>query len=173
MEVADRKMLWGPGLTNLQRWIVTFGSGVLSALVLYALIRWTSGNAPSTPWVRDTALTIHLMTVIPALPLGTYLLLAPKGTSLHKSLGKVWLVLMLVTATSTLWIRNINNGGFSWIHLFVLFTYLSAPKVIRSARRGNIIKHRSEVAGLFIGALLIAGTASFLPGRTMWVWAFG
>lgn len=164
---------WGQGLSDWQRWFVTFGSGALSALVAYAMIRWASGVAPATPWVKETALAIHLSTVIPALPLGAYLLLAPKGTPVHKALGKLWLLLMLVTATATIWIRNINDGGFSWIHLFVVVTYITAPKVILAARRGDMAKHRGEAASLFIYSLLIAGAASFLPHRTMWIWAFG
>ena len=161
------------GLKKRDQWIVTVGSSALMLLVLYAFLRWASGIAPATPWVGDLALTIHLVTVIPAVPLGAYLLLFPKGTPTHRSLGKVWIALMFITATSTLWLRNINDGDFSWIHLFVPFTFYSGTRAVLYARRGEIQQHRSEIIGMFVGALIIAGFATFVPGRTMWVWAFG
>lgn len=45
---------------------------------------------------------LHLATVIPAFVLGSYLMLNRKGTSFHKSLGKLYLLLMLITAIVSL-----------------------------------------------------------------------
>ncbi|MBA3678279.1 MAG: DUF2306 domain-containing protein [Sphingosinicella sp.] len=129
--------------------------------------------APPTPWVRDFALLLHLSTVIPAIPLGLYIFLNRKGGARHKLLGKIWLALMGITAIATLFVRNIENGGFSWIHLFSVLTLIAIPKAILTARRGQIARHKSHLVTLFVGALLISGAFSFLPGRTMWTWAFG
>jgi uncharacterized membrane protein len=44
----------------------------------------------------------HLATIVPAFLIGTYLLIRRKGTPNHKLLGKIYMALMLVTATITL-----------------------------------------------------------------------
>ncbi|MBA3670192.1 MAG: DUF2306 domain-containing protein [Sphingomonas sp.] len=148
-------------------------AGGLFALSLYVFMRWFLGYSPPTPWVRDAALAMHLVTVIPALPLGAYVLLSKKGGSRHKLLGKIWLGLMLTTAIATLFIRNINHGQFSWIHLFTLLTFIAIPQAIISARQGKIEQHKKHLRNFFLGSLVIAGAFTFIPGRTMWQWAFG
>ncbi len=152
---------------------IAAAAGAIFALSLYGLLRWLLGLAPATPWVRDIALTIHLVTVIPAMPLGAYLFLTKKGGQRHKMLGKLWLALMFVTAISTVFIRNINHGNFSWIHILTLLPLIAVPQVILSARRRHLDAHRKHVRNLFLGSLIVAGAFTFLPGRTMWQWAFG
>ena len=146
---------------------------LLLALCTYAVLRWMLGFAPATPWVRDVALATHLITVIPAIPLGAYVILSRKGGARHKTLGKIWLTLMFVTAISTIFIRNLNHGQFSWIHLFTLLTFVAVPQAVISARQGKIEAHKKHLRNFFIGALVIAGLTAFAPGRTMWQWAFG
>ena len=90
----------------------------LTLAVLYALFRGLTGMAPSHPNTRDLAVVIHVMTVLPAIPLGGYLLLAPKGGKRHKQLGKLWVGLMVTTALSAFFIRT--GGGFSFIHILSL-----------------------------------------------------
>jgi len=161
---------------DLPKWLrVTAASAamVLLALCVYAVIRWMLGFAPATPWVRDVALATHLLTVIPAIPLGSYVFLSRKGGARHRLLGKIWLALMFLTAISTIFIRNVNDGHFSWIHLFTLLTFVAVPQAIISARQGRIEAHKKHLRNFFIGALVIAGLTAFAPGRTMWQWAFG
>lgn len=146
--------------------------GGLFGLAVFAVGRAALGHAPPTPWVRDLALIVHLATVIPAIPLGLVVFLTRKGSPRHRLLGRIWLALMGTTAIATLFIRNVGDGGFSWLHIFSGLTLVAIPKAILSARRGRIAEHRRHLLGLFVGALLIAGAASFLPGRTMWQWAF-
>lgn len=160
---------------DLPHWLrlaIAFASTLLIALSAYAIIRWMFGLAPATPWVRDVALATHLLTVIPAIPLGTYIILSRKGGARHKLLGRVWMALMFITAIATIFIRNINDGQFSWIHLFTLLTFIAVPRAIVAARQGRIETHKTHVRNFFVGALLIAGVTAFAPGRTMWQWAF-
>ncbi len=155
------------------RMAIALASGGLFALTFYAAMRWMLGFAPPTPWVRDFALSVHLVTVIPAIPLGGYLFATRKGGPRHRLLGKVWLAMMLTTAVSTIFIRNLNNGGFSWIHLLTLLAIIAVPQALISARRGDIAAHRKHMLTFYLGSLIIAGGFTFLPGRTMWQWAFG
>jgi len=161
---------------DLPKWVriaAASAATVLLALCIYAVIRWMLGFAPATPWVRDAALATHLITVIPAIPLGAYVILSRKGGARHKLLGKIWLTLMFITAISTIFIRNVNDGQFSWIHLFTLLTFVAVPRAIITARQGLIEAHKKHLRNFFLGALVIAGLTAFAPGRTMWQWAFG
>ena len=115
---------------------------------------------------------LHVAAVLPTIPLGGWLLLARKGTQMHKQLGKVWLVLMLATATTAIFIQS--NGTFSWIHLFVPLTFHAAWKVMATARAGNIKAHKNHLVRTYLLALMIPGVAAFLlPGRLMNVMLMG
>lgn len=155
------------------RWVVGAAGIALTLLCAVALARGLTGMAPMPPQARDLAVMIHLATVIPAVPLGTWLLLARKGTPRHKALGKLWLAMMVATAVSAVFIRFLNHGQFSLIHLFVPLTLAGAWRAVSAARRGDIAAHKRIILGLFLGALVIAGGFTFLPGRVMGVWLFG
>lgn len=58
-------------------------------------------------------MSAHLFTVLPAALLGAYLMLKPKGTPVHRLLGKVYMVLMLTTATLSLLIPA--TVGPNWL----------------------------------------------------------
>jgi uncharacterized membrane protein len=120
---------------------------------------------------------LHLATVLPAIPLGIFVLLRRKGDRLHKVAGRIWMGLMFSTAVISLFIHSINSSdtffGLSPIHFFSVLTIYSVPYSILMARRGNIEAHKRSVTGMFIGALVVAGVFSFMPGRFMWLWVFG
>ena len=104
--------------------------------------------------------------MLPTIPLGGWLMLAKKGTPMHKMLGKVWLVLMLITATTAIFIQT--SGTFSWIHLFVPLTFHAAWKVMATARAGDIRAHKNHLVRTYLLALMLPGLASFaVPGRMM------
>jgi uncharacterized membrane protein len=150
-------------------WAAAIAMGGATAL---ALFRGLTGIAPSHGAARDLAIIIHVTTVLPAIPLGAYLLLTRKGTKRHKLLGKVWVGLMLITATAAIFIRS--GGTFSFIHVFVPITYMASYKIIATARRGDMKGHRQEVLTLYLGALTIPGIfALALPGRLLNVWLLG
>lgn len=159
-------------LSPRRRLALSLGGGAVSLIASYAVIRALLGFAGQVDWARNLALTVHLATVIPAMPLGAYVLFRRKGGANHRLLGRIWLALMFTTAVSTIFIREINEGDFSFIHIFTVLTFIAVPKAILTARQGRIAEHRQHLAGFYAGALLIAGLFSFLPGRTMWHWAF-
>ena len=159
-------------LNPLIRGMVIVSGTMMTLLCAFAVSRALLGLTPELPHLRNLAVAIHVTTVIPCVPLGLYLLLAPKGTPMHKQLGKLWLALMVVTATATLWIHGF--GQFSWIHIFVPVTYRAAWLIVSKARRGDIKGHRNEIVGLFLGALMIPGVWAFLgEGRLMHTMLFG
>lgn len=148
------------------------GVGFTAACAI-AAVRFAAGLAPVHPNATDIAVIIHLATVLPAVPLGAWLMLAPKGTPRHKQLGKVWLALMVITALAAVFIRQINGGQFSFIHIFVPMTLHGAWKAISTARRGDIVAHKKGLVGFYLGALTIPGLFAFMPNRLMGTWLFG
>ena len=119
------------------------------------------------------AVQVHIVTAVAALVLGIAMIARRKGTRSHKVIGKLFLLLMLLTAISAFFIRYINDGSFSWIHIFIPVTFIAAFETVFYIRRGNLKGHKRAVKGLFFGALLIPGAFAFLPGRTMWMMFFG
>lgn len=159
-------------LTPLTKGLILVSGTLMSAVCVIAVIKAVLGLTPDLPHLTNIAVMFHVSTVIPCVPLGLYLLLAPKGTPMHKQLGKLWVALMVVTATSTLFIHD--GMALSWIHIFVPFTYRASWKLISTARAGDIKAHRNEIVSLFLGALMIPGIFAFiLEGRLMNVMLFG
>lgn len=152
------------------RLLAISGAVILGAATLVAVVRALTGMATFGDSGRQLAVIIHVASVTPAIPLGLYMLLARKGTPGHRQFGMAWLALMAVAAISAIFIRMINDGQFSWIHLFVPFTLVMIIRAVVSARSGRIAVHKRTVVGLYLGALMIPGLFSFLPDRLMWVW---
>jgi uncharacterized membrane protein len=99
--------------------------------------------------------------VIPCFFIRTYLLVAKKGTLFHKSLGKVYMVLMFTTAIITLFMpayvgpQFLNHFGY--IHLFSFLTLYSVPTAIIAIKKGQIKKHKIKMILLYLGPIIIAG----------------
>ena len=159
-------------ISPMLRAIILAAATGMSLAVTIALFRGLTGIAPEHSNFRNLAIILHVATVIPAIPLGGYLLLARKGTARHRQLGKLWVGLMVVTALSALFIQT--GGSFSFIHIFVPLTLWSSYKLVATARRGDMKAHRWEILTLYLGALMIPGIFSMaIPGRLMNVWLFG
>ena len=66
---------------------------------------------------------LHAFAAMAAFVLGAVQLAAPKGTLPHRTLGWVWVVLMLVISVSSFLIHGIRLWGpWSPIHLLSVFT---------------------------------------------------
>ena len=114
------------------------------------------------------AIQLHVLTVVPAAFLGAYILLARKGTPVHRMLGKIWVVLMIASALSSFFIHQIRLwGAFSPIHLLSVLVILSSLFAIHQVRRGNIKAHKASMVSVYIGGIFGAGVFTFWPGRIM------
>jgi uncharacterized membrane protein len=117
---------------------------------------------------------VHAFVAMAAFMLGVVQLAAPKGTIPHRTIGWIWVVLMVTIAASSFWIHEIRLiGPFSPIHLLSIFTLVMLPLAVLHARRHRVDRHRNAMTGIFIGALVIAGLFTLLPGRIMHAVAFG
>ncbi len=116
---------------------------------------------------RNAAVIVHLGTVLLALPLGIAQLVLPKGTLRHRAMGYLWCALMTITAIVSFTVHTINPGGFDPIHIFSVVTLISTPMIIYFGRTGRVAQHQRVVLNLMVGALVIAGLFTFLPGRAL------
>jgi uncharacterized membrane protein len=120
------------------------------------------------------AIKIHAVAAMTAFALGLVQLAAPKGTLPHRTLGWIWVTLMLVVSVTAFFIHQIRLWGeWSPIHLLAIFTLIMLPVAVLAARRHAVERHRRAMTGLFVGALVIAGLFTLLPGRIMHAVAFG
>lgn len=147
-------------LNPLIRGLVIVSGTTMTALCLFAIGRAVFGFAPDLPHLKNLVVVFHVVTVLPCVPLGLYLLVAPKGTAMHKQLGKLWVALMVISALSTLFIRD--GMELSWIHIFVPLTLRASYLIIAKARRGDIKGHRGEIVSLYLGALMIPAIWAFI-----------
>lgn len=114
------------------------------------------------------AIQIHVLAVTPAALLGAYILFKQKGTRWHRLLGKIWLGLMVLTASSSFFIHRIDMfHGFSPIHFLSVYVLVGSWRAIVAARRHDIRTHKRIVTGLYLGGIIGAGLFTLLPGRIM------
>jgi uncharacterized membrane protein len=119
------------------------------------------------------AIQLHLAGVAIAILIGAVLLAGVKGTTVHRVLGWTWVLAMMTAAVSSLFIRVINPGHFSFIHLLTGWVIIALPMGVAFARRHKVRLHARMMTGLFTSGLLIAGLFAFVPGRLMWNIVFG
>lgn len=119
------------------------------------------------------AIQIHLAAALVAFAVATLQFVGLKGTTFHRVVGWGWVIVMFTVAVSSVFIRKINHGTLSFIHILLGLTLIALPILVLAARRGDIKKHRKEAYQLYIGALIVAGIFTFLPGRLMWHMFFG
>src|SRR5580700_472208 len=118
----------------------------------------------------DAALPIqlHAFAAMTAFALGIVQLAAPKGTLPHRAVGWIWVTLMAIVAVSSFWIHQLRLWGpWSPIHLLSIFTLVTLPLAVWAADRHAVARHRMGMISIFLGALVIAGLFTLVPGRIM------
>jgi uncharacterized membrane protein len=120
------------------------------------------------------AIPVHAFAAMAAFVLGVVQLAAPKGTLPHRTIGWIWVLLMLLVAISSFWIHTIRLvGPWSPIHLLSIFVLVTVPLGVWRAHRHRVADHRRIMISAFSGALVIAGLFTLLPGRIMHAVVFG
>lgn len=122
----------------------------------------------------DPVIQLHAFAAMAAFALGAVQLAAPKGTLRHRAMGWLWVALLATIAISSFWIHRIRMiGPFSPIHLLSIFTLIMLPLAVLAAHRHDVARHRHAMIMIFVGALVVAGLFTLLPGRIMHAVAFG
>lgn len=122
----------------------------------------------------------HIVFALTAVPVGVYIFLTKKGTARHKLAGRFWVALLIIVSLSAIPIQTINPGQYSLIHLLIPYTISSLIYSIWSIRKFKKTRlykyryaHMYSMIGVYVGALLIAGAFTLLPGRFLHGVLFG
>ena len=114
----------------------------------------------------------HALIALLAVPLGLYILITEKGTKTHKRLGRIWVAFLVIVSLTAIFIQAINPGQYSLIHLLIPFTLGSLIYSIwniKKFKKTKIVRykfaHMYSMIGVYVGALLIAGAFTLMPGR--------
>lgn len=117
---------------------------------------------------------LHALAAMMAVILGGIQFALKKGTRLHKTLGWLWVGLMMIVAVTSFFIHEIKLWGqFSPIHLLSLWTLASLGMAIYFAKIGKIKRHKQVMIALYGFALILTGAFTMLPGRVMHQIVFG
>ena len=147
---------------------LAIGAILLLGCVMVAVARGQSdwGKIPMPVWA-------HLGMMMIALALTPVMLLRPRGDTLHRRLGWVWVAAMILTAAISFFIANPHMNRFSFIHILSIWVLIQVPLIANAARKHNIRRHRIGVRAMVTGALLIAGFFTFPFNRLLGHWLFG
>jgi len=101
---------------------------------------------------------VHAFAAMAAFALGVVQLAAPKGTLPHRTLGWIWVALMLLISGSSFLIHgNRMWGPFGPIHILSVFTPIMLVVGVLAARRHRVRAHKMTMIFIFSGALVVAG----------------
>lgn len=119
-------------------------------------------------------IAVHLTAALGTVAVGPVALWARKAGAhrprLHRAAGYAWVTLMLLTATSAIFIRDYrlpNIAGYTPIHLLIPVVYGMLFLAFWFLFKGNIAGHRKTMQYLYIGACGVAGSFTLLPGRSL------
>lgn len=114
----------------------------------------------------NALLVSHVLAASVSLPLGAYQLWRhPRGDLQHRILGRSWAVMMMWTALTSFWIRELNTGRLSAIHILSVVTVVSLTTGVWAVRRGDIRTHIGCMRGAWIGSLGAFVGAVAVPAR--------
>ena len=123
---------------------------------------------------------IHAFFALTAVPLGLYIFLTKKGTAKHILFGRIWISWLLTISLTAIFIQEIAPGEYSLIHLLIPLTIGSLIYSIWSIRKYKktiLLKykraHMSSMTSVYVGALILAGAFTLMPGRLFYEILFG
>ena len=117
---------------------------------------------------QTNPIPLHAIMAMIAIILGGIQLSMKKGGTIHKLLGRIWVGLMLIVATTSFFIHEIKLwGAYSPIHLLSLWTIFILGVGVYYARVGNIKRHKQVMIATYFFALILTGFFTLYPGRVM------
>ena len=106
----------------------------------------------------------HILMAILAFFLGLRNIISKKGNYTHKVVGWIWVIAMTYVSISSFWIKSLNEGKYSLIHLLSIWVLICLVLGIYFIRKKKRKLHYAFMIGNYIG-LVIAGVFTLLPGR--------
>ncbi|MGO4235753.1 DUF2306 domain-containing protein [Pseudarthrobacter sp. YAF2] len=104
-----------------------------------------------SPWT--ILISLHAIAASYALIFGAVnLLRRTKGDSVHRTVGRIWVVAMYVVVLTSFGIRTID-GGFNWLHALSALTFCTLTAGLWAIWKRNIRAHRGFMTGSYFGLL--------------------
>ena len=101
----------------------------------------------------NVLIAVHAVAASYALIFGAVnLLRRTKGGSLHRIVGRIWVVAMYIVVLTSFGIRTID-GGFNWLHALSALTFGTLTAGLWAVRTGNTRAHRSFMTGSYFGLI--------------------
>jgi uncharacterized membrane protein len=113
---------------------------------------------------------VHVATLILALLVGTWqIALTRSGSSVHRTLGRLFLLFMVATAVAAAFIRvrppHSSYLGLSWFHLFVPLVLGLCSLAAYGAMTHRLSVHRFAAINLYFGSLILTGFVQVFLAR--------
>jgi uncharacterized membrane protein len=125
-------------------------------------------------------LAVHVTAALSAVVIGPFALWArlrvTQRPKLHRAFGYAWVTMMLLAASTALFLRStirFQFAGFSPIHLLIPVTLFSIFGAFWHLAKGNIKMHKKIMQNLYFWACIFTGAMTLLPGRLMNQWVVG
>ena len=116
------------------------------------------------------AVQAHVATLVLALLVGTWQFAVTRnGSAAHRTLGRMFLMLMVTTAVVAAFIRvrppHSPYLGLSWFHLFVPLVLGLCGMAFYGATTHRVSVHRFAAINLYFGSLLFTGAVQVFLAR--------
>lgn len=125
----------------------------------------------------ESLMYFHLLTVVPCIFLGGYLLAASKGGAIHRKLGVIYMLLMMLTALIALFIpAGVGPqflSHFGYLHLLSFIVLWTVPTAFFAIKKGKVKEHQRKMIILYVSGIIIAGGFTLTPGRYLYEIFFG
>lgn len=122
------------------------------------------------------AIQIHVAAALWAIITGAFAVMRTRRDWIHKTLGYLWVITMLIVSVSTVFITarvGPTLFGFGLIHILSVVVIVSLALGLRAAIVRDIARHRAIMRALYVQSLGITGLFTLLPGRKMNAVLFG
>ncbi len=118
-------------------------------------------------WVHSTIGGIHVTTSVIGLVTGAYILLAKKGTGIHKKTGYVFALALLIVNISALFIYDFNQGKMSVFHYLIpvsliFLLYGLYPMLKKAEKKPRLNRHIIGMNGAALGLWAAGATEYFV-----------
>jgi uncharacterized membrane protein len=118
-------------------------------------------------WIHSVAGAFHVIMAFVGLLTGAYLLLAHKGTIIHKKIGYLFTIALITVNISALFIYDFNHGKASIFHYLIIVSMFFLifglyPMLLKNKKKGRIKQHFTGMIGAALGLWAAGATEYFV-----------